>query len=72
MRKNRKRKPIKPDKKPGGLPTGNDLSPPKRGAFPTPKEEIDRATPYIPCSNKVNGDQHAESNVPPDTDAAGR
>ena len=26
---------------------------PKRGAFPTPKEEIDKATPYVPRTDET-------------------
>lgn len=34
---------------PIGLPT------PKRGAFPTPKSEIDKATPYVPDMGEEDG-----------------
>lgn len=51
----------KPDEetKDSVLPTG--LSRPKRGAFPTPKEEIARATPFIPGLYVPDSDQASES-----------
>jgi len=42
-----------------GTPPPPDLSTPKRGAFPTPKEEIESAKPYIPESDQA-GDQSAD------------
>jgi hypothetical protein len=36
--------------------TKRDLPTPKRGAFPTPKTEIEKATPYVP-QNKAGTDQ---------------
>jgi hypothetical protein len=41
-----------------------DLPTPKRGAFPTPNEEIERATPYVPESDQA-GDQPATESVSP-------
>jgi len=40
---------------------------PKRGAFPTPKSEIDKAKPYIPEADE-EGDQEGESDLPTDVD----
>jgi hypothetical protein len=34
--------------RPDNLPASSKLPSPKRGAFPTPKAEIEKATPYIP------------------------
>jgi hypothetical protein len=39
-----------------------DLPSPKRGAFPTPKAEIESATPYIPDSDQA-GDESATEPV---------
>jgi hypothetical protein len=47
-------KPIKP-------PT------PKRGAFPTPKSEIERAKPYIP-DNSEKDEPERKSDLPTDVD----
>jgi hypothetical protein len=47
-------KPIKP-------PT------PKRGAFPTPKSEIEQAKPYIP-DNGEKDDPERKSDLPTDVD----
>ena len=48
--------------------TGSTLPPartrrPKRGAFPTPKEEIEKATPYVPDS-KTEGHPESEPDQP--------
>jgi hypothetical protein len=40
---------------------------PKRGAFPTPKSEIDKAKPYIPETDE-EGDQEGKSDQPTDVD----
>ena len=37
-----------PDESPGNPPKPIKPSRPKRGAFPTPKSEIEKAKPYIP------------------------
>lgn len=37
-----------PDEPPGNPPKPIKPSRPKRGAFPTPKSEIEKAQPYIP------------------------
>jgi hypothetical protein len=37
---------------------------PKRGAFPTPRSEIESATPYVPESDQV-GDQPDEQTTSP-------
>jgi hypothetical protein len=42
---------------------------PKRGAFPTPKSEIEQAKPYIPDIGEV--DDCAEQTLDPPTDADG-
>ena len=40
---------------------------PKRGAFPTPKPEIERAKPYIPDAGEKD-DPERESDLPTDVD----
>jgi len=40
---------------------------PMRGAFPTPKTEIEQAEPYIPESNE-EGDQEGKPDQPMDVD----
>jgi hypothetical protein len=47
--------------KPVGPPT------PKRGAFPTPKSEIEKAKPYIPDSGEED-DPEGKSDLPTDVD----
>jgi hypothetical protein len=47
--------------------TKTDLPSPKRGAIPTPKADIEKATPYIPDSDQAV-DQPGKGPVPP-TDA---
>jgi hypothetical protein len=37
-----------PDEPPGNPPEAIKPARPKRGAFPTPKSEIEKAKPYIP------------------------
>ena len=39
---------LKPNEKPKPSSVPPSRPSPKRGAFPTPKEEIDKATPYVP------------------------
>jgi hypothetical protein len=54
-------KPIKP------------LITPKRGAFPTPKSEIERATPYIPeDDNDEEDDLNGKPDLPTDADGEKR
>ncbi len=38
--------------KPDGAPVPNDLPSPKRGAFPTPKADLEKAPKYIPETNQ--------------------
>jgi hypothetical protein len=49
--------PSKPNKRPT----------PKRGAFPTPKSEIEKAKPYIP-DNGEKDDPERKSDLPTDVD----
>ena len=37
---------------------------PKRGAFPTPKTEIDKAKPYIPDTGEAEDRSEGESDLP--------
>lgn len=41
-----------PVKEPAEPPAPNVVASPKRGAFPTPKPEIDLAEPYVPESDQ--------------------
>jgi hypothetical protein len=40
---------------------------PKRGAFPTPKSDIEKAEPYIPETDE-EGNKEGESDLPTDAD----
>ena len=40
---------------PGDPPEPIEPPRPKRGAFPTPKSEIDKATPYVPDTGEEDG-----------------
>ena len=44
---------LQPDEKPKGPAAPPRRPSPKRGAFPTPKEEIDKATPYVPRTDEA-------------------
>jgi hypothetical protein len=37
---------------------------PKRGAFPTPKSEIDKATPYVPDMGEEDGCTEGNPELP--------
>ena len=56
-----------PGKSPENPP--EQVKPPahKRGAFPTPKSEIEKAKPYIPGSGEEE-DPEGKSELPPDVD----
>lgn len=56
-------KPL-PDERELRPPKPNDRPSPKRGAFPTPKSEIDKAKPFIP-------EKDEESDGPNDSSPAG-
>jgi hypothetical protein len=45
---------------------GKELPSPKRGAFPSPKAEIDKAKPYVPNRCGTSDQQHDE--LPPGVD----
>jgi hypothetical protein len=51
---------------PGDPPKPIKPSRPKRGAFPTPKSEIENAKPYIPDTGEEY-DPERESDLPTDT-----
>jgi hypothetical protein len=44
-----------------------ELPAPKRGAFPTPKEEIEKAKPYIPGTDRASTPPAATEPVLPAT-----
>ncbi len=43
--------------------TPNRPPTPKRGAFPTPKSEIDRARPYVPDAEDVEDVEDPDANT---------
>jgi len=47
--------------------TGN-LPSPKRGAFPTPKSEVEKAVPYIPETDHAGDQSTDEAAAPPNDD----
>jgi hypothetical protein len=52
---------------PGDPPRPIKPSRPKRGAFPTPKSEIEKAKPYIPDTGEED-DPERKSDLPTDAD----
>ena len=59
------------DKNANKQPKPRELRFPKRGAFPTPKEEIERAKPYTPKSDQAGNppapaDEHPKGPDAPD------
>jgi hypothetical protein len=60
---------AKPDTELNGSPKPDDLPSPKRGAFPTPKNEIERAKPYIPEPEQECGQKPTEPDSPTSDDA---
>ena len=52
---------------PGDPPRPTKPSRPKRGAFPTPKSEIEKAKPYIPDAGDED-DPEGKSDLPADAD----
>ncbi len=52
---------------PGDSPKPVKPLKPKRGAFPTPKSEIEKAKPYIPETDEED-DQEGKSDLPTDVD----
>jgi hypothetical protein len=71
MKKNRKQKSAETQAKPDSSPTPKGLPSPKRGAFPTPKEDLAKAKPYIPDSTNASGPQPKKSNNPGKSDSNG-
>ena len=49
----------------------DDLPSPKRGAFPTPKTEIESAKRYIPDSDQTDDHQPTKPDSPAKSDAGG-
>jgi len=43
-----------PEKKANSQPKPSELPSPKRGAFPTPRAEIEKAKPYVPETDPAN------------------
>ena len=55
---------AEPNTKPNSTPTPGDIPSPKRGAFPTPKAEIESAKPYIPDTPQTVDHLPTVSNLP--------
>jgi hypothetical protein len=51
---------------PGNPPNPNNPPRPKRGAFPTPKSEIEKAKPYIPDSDEDEDGPEGKPDRPAD------
>ena len=58
-----------PDESPDNPPKPIKPSRPKRGAFPTPKSEIEKAKPYIPAMSEE--EDYPEGNPDQPTDIEG-
>ena len=56
------------DKKPRDPLAPSRLAKPKKGALPTPKEEIDRANPYVPGSDQASEPPELTPGPPPKGD----
>jgi hypothetical protein len=52
--------------------TSADLPSPKRGAFPTPRAEIESATPYLPESDQADNQSRKEPVPPADAEQNGK
>jgi hypothetical protein len=46
---------------PGDQPSPPEPTKPKRGAFPTPKSDIEKAQPYVPVADEVDDGAEAGS-----------
>ena len=49
-----------------------DIPTPKRGAFPTPPSEIEKARPYVPEAGEVDGCPEMRPDPPTDADGEER
>jgi hypothetical protein len=58
-----------PDETPGNPADPNKPPRPKRGAFPTPKSEIEKAEPYIPHAGEDEDSQEVEPDQPTDIES---
>jgi hypothetical protein len=56
------------DEAPDDAPEPIKPAAPKRGAFPTPKAEIESAKPYIPDIGEKDDDQESKPSLPTDAD----
>ncbi len=72
MTNNENCKAAEPNTKPSGSPTPSGLPSPKRGAFPTPKGEIESAKPYIPDPDQTGDHRPTEPDSPANADAEGK
>jgi hypothetical protein len=55
--------------KPNDASASSGLPSPKRGAFPTPKAEIESAKPYIPSRDRKDGRHSEKLESPTNTNA---
>lgn len=58
-----------PDEAPSNPPNPNKPPRPKRGAFPTPKSEIEKAEPYIPDAGEDEDSQEGKPDQPTDIES---
>jgi hypothetical protein len=58
-----------PDEAPRNPPNLNKPPRPKRGAFPTPKSEIEKAKPYIPDAGGDEDPQEGKPDQPTDIES---
>jgi hypothetical protein len=58
-----------PDEASGNSPESPKPPRPKRGAFPTPKSEIDKAQPFIPDAGDDEGSSEESPDEPADPDS---
>jgi hypothetical protein len=58
-----------PDEAPSNPPNPNKPPRPKRGAFPTPKSEIEKAEPYIPDAGEEEDSQERKPDQPTDIES---
>jgi hypothetical protein len=60
------------EKKANDMLKPRELPSPRRGAFPTPKAEIESAKPYIPDLDQTDNNQPPEPDSPTNADAGGK
>ena len=58
----------KPNENPREPPPPDGRPTPKRGAFPTPKSEIEKAKPFVPDINRTDDGSETKHKPPADVD----